>query len=231
MKIKKNYLIGFVLLSTVSLTLSSWKKESFEPSILSPTLGVKKEKKPEFSPAELFKGIMFFEGEVANKIPELYTFVQQRSLYDASYTQKIDLFNDIKFRCLQEKYPTYLNDFSKDLLSKDINQIGNRIIDAQSKMESITKDLIQPTHSNFSCLSSVDKNAISLVQSNQKGNSTKLNPPCGVAALYKYIGVIDYAGIINETIIVNENAFFWAQKTATVSELNYQKMLNSISKL
>lgn len=112
-----------------------------------------------FTDEEVFKGVMFLEGPVANKMSDFKDLNFRSFVTDKSEIEEIINFQNEIIKRVKSSDPRYLSDFRKKIGSGDYYLIRSTLSEASGKISNITYDL-----------SNLDKDEVSRIAKKMAGS-------------------------------------------------------------
>lgn len=203
--------------------LSSCSKDNLQPEVMtkceSTTSSNTNMKAPDannpFTGRDYFRGVIFAQGKVATKVPELRDYMPQNFIQGANLNY-VTLLNESKIDFFESKYPGYFDLFKTDLISKNPEQIKKRLLDTYTKIDALKSDFMRFDNSDLLAKQIVDNilnsngnadfNTVAqqITQNLEQAAAAQQRPPCLVAAAYRYVAIADWF------VLFKDKAYFFA---------------------
>ena len=108
-----------------------------KPSVFGTLLGVQVQRNVVRFGKELFRGVLFGQGAVADALPEVWERAELRQMHTAPTTEALAAIDGIVSK-LDATYPGYFDRFASDMQSGDHVQIRSTLQDALTKVMSVS---------------------------------------------------------------------------------------------
>ena len=251
--ILQKYHIGSLI--AISFLFFSCSKDAMIEKQSSDTNSLIKMRTPNYSEIEIFKGIFFAEGPVADLIPELSEFKISNFISDSILLQEISDLHDDVLILFEVNNPGYMEIFRDVVLSSNHIEIENSLLEAADLLNNTLSEYYHDAYNENSSSTeyfdaqqefedALTNSSINQENSDELSTFTKIYletnnyNTASKACAFKVVAVVAAAAVALAVVVwsvaaIVEGVVFWTSNYSFIegNTLLKDQLINSISEL